>query len=317
MAAQTFEEAWRLARNHFPGVPPLLVRDWVQDAYTRFCEYRGGGWAFLRKEASINILASRSLSITFTQGSTAITSAALFVASDAGRQLKVSTYPIYTIASVTDASNAVLDQSYADTGGALTATILDAYMTCPADFKRFVVIVDKYNQRILPFWISQDEQDLSDPARTNSDSGPRYLIAQGFSTATATLGQVRYEFAPYPTSARQYPFLYYRQAERFSETSSLPGVLSNRADLLKLGAQLAASEWPGTLEQKNPYYNLQLAQRFETKWEFDVQQLSLADDNQYPEDLMAVHWARRYFPLAATTNYLRMTDATLADYVGG
>lgn len=317
MAAQVFEDAWRLARLHFTGVPPLLVRDWVQDAYTRLCAYRGGGWAFLRKEAFISVLASRTVTVTYTQGSPTITSAALFVSTDAGRQIKTSTYPVYTIASVTDASTAVLDQSYAGTGGAISSTILDAYVTCPADFERFLIIVDPYNQRILPFWVSQDELGLTDPSRTVSDSGPRYLVSQGFSTATATLGQVRYEFSPYPTAARQYPYLYYKQAERFSETSTLPGVLNNRADLLKLGAQVSAAEWPGSADQKNPYYNLNLAARLEERWSLELQRLSLADDNQYPEDLMAVHWARRYFPLAPTTQYLRMTDATLADYVGG
>ena len=63
----TFEDAWRRARLSLSGVPALLVRDFVQDAYTRACESRGGGWGFLRKEASIDTIVSRTLTATFTQ----------------------------------------------------------------------------------------------------------------------------------------------------------------------------------------------------------------------------------------------------------
>ena len=313
--ADTFEQSWRLARLHFSNVPALLVRSWVQDAYTRLCEYRGGGWSWLRKQASMDTLASRTLTITFTQGSAAITSAAGFVASDAGRQLKVSSYPVYTIISVTDPSNATLDLPYADVGGALSSTILNAYFTCPADFKRFLAIADPYNQRALPFWATQDQMLVGDPSRTISDTGPRWLVSASYSTAVATLGLVRYEYHPYPTSERHFPYLYYRKAERFADTDTLPGVISNRADLLILGAQLQAAEWPGTTEQKNPYYSLGLAQRLDARWMIDLQQASLDDDTQYPEDLLTVNWARRYYTLSEPTSVLRASDATVYDYM--
>lgn len=313
--AENFEDVWRRARALFPAVPALVARDFCQDAYTRLCEYRGGGWSFLRKEASIDILAARTLSVTFTQGSTAITSAALFVASDAGRQIKVSTYPVYTIASVTDASTAVLDRAYSDVDGAATATILNAYFVCPADFRRFLVIYDPYYQRILPYWSTTDDLALTDPARTFSDSGPRFLVPQAYSTATATLGQTRYEFQPYPTSARHYPYLYYRAAERFADSTVLPGVLANRSDLLKLGAQVMAAQWPGTADLKNPYYSLSLARDLGKQWDLLVQQASNDDDSQYGEDLMLESWVRRYGGLAPTTQLLRATDATVYDYI--
>jgi hypothetical protein len=315
--ADTFEQTWRLARLAFPGVPALLVRDWVQDAFTKACRYRGGSWGFLRTEASINTLASRSIATTLTQGSTAITSAALFVASDAGRQLKASgtSYPIYTIASVTDASNAILDRPYAaSVTNPTTVAIFDAYFTTPADFGHFLIIYDPYNQRILPFWFSQDQIGVADPARTNSDTGPRYLVAQGYSTATATLGQVRYEFWPTTTSARQFPYVYYKQSIRLADSDSFPGVFGNSGDLFKLGAKIEAALYPGTRDQKNPYYNLALADRLEKQWAIELQRLSLADDTQYPEDQMMVDWAARYGPMTAPTSLLRSTDATLNDY---
>lgn len=310
-----FEDAWRRARLQLSAVPPLLVRDWVQDAYTRACETRG--WAFLRKEGSINILVARTVTVTFTQGSTTITSVGAFnTTTDPGRQIKVNSIPIYTIASVTDANTAILDQPYADVGGALTSTIFDAYFTCPTDFRRFIMIYDPYYLRIIPFWISQDELAIADPARRISESsqGPRYLVSQGYSTATATLGQVRYEYWPKPMVERHYPYLYYRAAERFTESSPLPGVFGTRSDVLKLGALLQAAEWPGTLDQKNPYFNLQHAIMLRQQWETELERLSLADDNEYPEDLMTIHWTRRYGALAPTASLLRQTDATVNDY---
>lgn len=310
--ADTFEQVWKPARLNFSNVPALLVRDWAQDAFLAACDIRG--WSFLRAESSLNTLASRSLTATFTQNSTALTSAALFVASDAGRQIKVDTYPFYTIASVTDASNAILDMPYAATGGALTATILDAYAVCPADFGRFVLVLDTTYQRPIPFWLSQDALAVSDPIRRTTDNNARYLVANSFSTATATLGQVRYEYWPAVTAARQYPFLYIKKVARFADTTALPGVFSNRADLLKLGTRVQAAQWPGTVDQKNPYYNLVLADRLQKEYEFKLAQLSNADDNQYPEDLWQIDWAVRYGGLAPTTQLLRQTDATINDY---
>lgn len=308
----TFEDVWRRAALQLPGVDALLVRDWAQDAYLDACTRRG--WSWLRKESAISTLASRTATVTFTQGSTAITSAALFVATDAGRQIRVDNLPAYTIVSVTNASAAVIDRAYAADSGAETATILDLYAIMPADFSRFRLVLDPYNQRPIDFTSSVDQLALADPALTSSDSGPRFLVSATFSPATATLGQVRYQLWPAPTSARQYPFLYYRKGERFSETSTLPGVFSNRADVLKLGTLVQAAGWPGTVDQKNPYYALEHQDRLARKFEDQLQKLSLEDDNQYPEDVLQVDWASRYGGLTPSTSWLRQTDATVADY---
>lgn len=314
--AQTFAESWRRARLRFPDVPALLVRDWVQDAYTDLCEYRQGGWGFLRKQGFFSLLASRTVAITFTQGSASITSAVGFVAADVGRQLKVSTYPMYTIIEVTNASLAVLDLAYVGaSGAAVSTTIFDAYVTCPADFARFLYVIDPYNQRPINFSLSEDVVAAMDPTRQVSATGVPVLIPFDVSPVTSTLGQVRYEVYGGSGSARQYPFLYYRKAERFADESSLPGVVSNRADVLTRGAELQAARWPGTAGAKNPYYNLALAQQLQTDWDSKLQALSLADDNQFPEDLFLVNWARRMGGLVEPTSLLRSTDATIDAYI--
>ena len=311
----TFEDVWRRALLRMPGAPALLVRDWAQTAITQAAEARG--WGHLRTELTLTTLASRSLTVGVTQNSTTITSAAGFVASDAGRQFKTSaaTIPIYTIASVTNASAAVLDQAYTGTtDAAVTATILDQYYTCPADFGRWLIILDPTYQRVIPFWHSQDELAVTDPARRTSDTGARFLVAQGYSTATATLGRVRYEWWPGVTSAKQYPSIYYKKQPELADTDSLPGVWSNRRDLFVLGTQREAALWPGTPDKRNPYFSLPLAAKLEADWQTQLQKASLDDDNQYPEDLLLVHWSRRYGGIAPTSQLLRQTDATVNDY---
>lgn len=313
MAADTFNDAWTKARLYLPAVPPMLVRDFCQDAYTRACSYRD--WGFLRGEGTLSFLAARSISVGVIQGSTAVTSAALFVATDLGRQFRVGTSPVYTVVAYTDTSNITLDRAYAaSTDAAATAQILDLYVTTPVDFSHFIIIADPYYQRPIPFWISQDQIGLADPARTVTDT-LRYLCSFRPSVLPSTLGQMQYEAWPAPTSARQYPYLYQKQAGKLTETSVLTGVFANRADLLKLGAQMCAAEWPGSNDLKNPYFNPQLAVNLTKQWEYELNKLSLADDDQYPQDLQQVHWDRYVTGPVAPGSWLRQTDATLDDYL--
>lgn len=309
--AQDFENLWRQARNLFPGVPPLVVREWAQDAYERACDEHD--WGFLRTEGFFTTLASRSVEVTVTQGSATVTSVGLFVATDVGRQLRIGTYPVYTIRTFTDANTIVLDRAYQSTTGAATATILDAYAVMPADFGRFIVIWNPYEQRFIEFSFNQDRMAIADAARSISDSGPRFLVAYTPSAETATLGQVRYEYHPYPTAARQYPYLYFRTAERLADSQVLPPMFSTR--VLKKGIELEAAKWPGTKDLPNPYFNLGLADRLRVEWERDIQLLTLHDDDQYPEQYQQVDWATIMGRgLTHNSSWLRQTDASVSEY---
>jgi hypothetical protein len=312
--AQTFENLWRQARNLFPGVPPLVVREWAQDAYERACTQHG--WGFLRAEAFLTTLASRSVAVGVTQGSATVTSAGLFVASDAGRQFRIGTYPVYTIRTYTDANTVVLDRVYqADTDAAATASILSAYALMPADFGRFLVIWNPYEQRTIEFSFNQDRIARADPARSISDSGPRFVVAFKPSGETATLGQVQYEYHPYPTAARQYPYLYQRVPERLADSQVLPGLFQFNTRILRKGVEIAAAEYPGTKDLPNPYFNLGLADRLKLEWDKELQLLTLRDDEQYPEQLMQVDWARILAGgLTHNASWLRQTDAGVSDY---
>lgn len=309
---ETFENVWRRCKLEMEAVPPLLIRVWAQEGYSRLCD--SWGWAFLRSEGTLVTLASRSVSVTFTPGSTSVTSAAAFVSTDAGRQIRVQRLPIYTIVSVTNASTIVLDRAYTETDTATTATIQDCYTTLPSDFRRFLVVYDRYYQRIIPFWMSEDQIAIADPARQISDTGPRYLVAQKYSPATATLGQVRYEYWPSPTAAKTYPYLYIRKAEQLTDSDVLPGVVSERADLLRTYVKWQGASWPGTVDQRNPFFDRGNALMFKTDWEAEMQKLELADDSEYPQQLSQVDWAKRLGIMTGTAQLLRQTDATVDDY---
>lgn len=315
MAAETFADVWRTVRLHVPLAPFFLVQDWTQRSWKQLCGTRP--WSFLRAELALTISPSRAVAVGVTLGSPLVTSAAAFLAADAGRQFRVtSQQPTYTILSMDTTSQLTLDRAYGDATASASATILDAYATMSEDFGHFLLIADPYNQRRLAYWIDQDQLNILDPARTSSDYGPRLLAARAPSTYVPTLGRIQYEYWPYPTSARTYPYLYVKRPQALADTDPFTGVLAAGAvDTITLGALAQAARWPGaTTEDPNPYFNLALAREQQKEFDDSVQVLGLADDNQYGSDLIRVHWERwPLADLAYNDKSLRATDATVAD----
>ncbi len=315
--AQNFDEVVRTVRLYASTAPLFLVRDWINDAYKDLARLRN--WAFLRGETSLNIAASRALSsVSAVLGSTSVTSVGLSVASDLGRQFAVGSFPIYTIVAIPDVNTWTLDRAFSgETNAAITtAKVFDAYATMPADFGSFRVVVDPYNRRWLPYWLTEDDLAVRDAARSSSDSGPRALVAASPSTLASTLGRIRYEYWPQATSQRSYPALYNRQADNLNETDTFGGVLADAADVLVAGALSKAAEWPGTPDVKNPYFNAQLAVKKSAEFAEKAQRLALKDDAHYGDDLMPVDWASwSYGGISFDTHALRATDATVADYI--
>lgn len=313
--AWTFEQCWRKVLLYAPEVPVFLARDFVQQAFARAAEDRP--WAWKRVETHLQTQASRSLSVTFTNGSTAITSAGGFVAGDAGRQLTVAgaSIPIYTIDSVTNANAAVLLETYKGSSGAATATIFDAYLVCPADFGSFLTIVDPSNQRQIPFWLTEETLNAVDPHRTSVGDPARLLVSKMYSQATPTLGRLLYEWWPRPSAARAYPALYLKRPQTLVDTDTLPGVLGQRGDVLVTGALAECAAWPGTAGRPNPYFNLQTHRLKKLEFDEDVKALMLRDDDQFPMDYPTLPWHEyQTWQLAFDTNLLRASDATLSSY---
>jgi hypothetical protein len=315
MASETFGDVWRKVRLHAPGAPFGLVRDWTDSAYKTLCQRRP--WGFTRVEIHLQTLASRTVTVTFTPGSRDITSAAGFVvATDPGRQIRVSTGLVYTLDTVPSTSAATLTLPWSGAAGAQTATLLDAYLTLPEDFGAFELVADTVNQRLIGWWYTQEDLGRLDPGRQSSDAGPRCLVSRGLSTRAATLGQPVYEWWPYPTGANVFPCFYRQKGLSPADTTRFQGVLSQRGDILETGALAQCAMWPGTAEQKNPYFNIKLAKTLKDDFERECARLELRDDDQAQQTWVAQPYHRwQMWDLFGDTDYLRSTDATLADYI--
>jgi hypothetical protein len=316
MAAQTFRGVWSSVMLHAPEVPASLAQKWAQDAYDKLIARRH--WAWTRRQAVLTNLAPRSITVTFTQNSTAITSVALFVASDAGRQIRVGNGFIYTINVVTDASNAILLETYGETGGAQTAVVRDVYLSMPADFRSFDTVLDMTNQRPIVWWISKDRLDLFDPGRISADSRLRVLAAHQISQATPTLGRVTYEAWPMPSAAGSYTLSYFVRTDTLVDDALFQGVLATYTKALETGALAEAAKWPGTSTRKNAYFNLALAKLLETEFLAACNDLDVMDDDQYLMNLSQIDLSSYGLAaVSASTNLLRATDASSSAYWGG
>jgi hypothetical protein len=314
VAVQTFRDLWSLVALHVPAAPISLVQSWCQTSYDDLVGRRH--WSWLRTDALLTTLASRSLTVTFTQGTTGITSAALFVATDAGRQIRVGTgTPVYTIDTVTNASAAVLTQVFAETGGAQTAGIRDVYLAMPANFRSIHTVTDRTIQRPIAWWISKDRLDLFDPGRIASDTRFRVLASASLSTATSLLGRYTYEAWPYPTAAGSYILQYFKRTDALADDDLFQGPLATWTSVLQKGALAEAAAWPGSVDKKNPYFNLTLRDKLETEFAAALKSLDVMDDDAYLMDLSQVNLAKYGLAaLSADTTLMRQSDATLADY---
>jgi len=307
----TFGDAWRSAAAKLPGVPPLTVRSMAQDAWKALADARPWGWR--RRQGGVRLAASRDLaSVGVTADSPVVTSAALFVAADLGRQFRTqdtatgSGYPIYTVIEVPSTSAVVLDRPFlGDTDADIPGQILDAYATVPAHFQQFLLVIDPIQQCRLGHWYTQEQLAMLDPVRTNaSDGSPRGLFAADYSPLTQTL---RYEVWPYTTAGSQLPYWYTLVAADLADDEELPGPLRHRGDILELGARVEGARYAGTPTQKNPGYDLALASALDKDWRQLLRQLEARDDDQYSQDLVQ-YAAWPLATLSPTADYLRRTD---------
>ncbi len=318
MALEVFGDAWRRVRLHAPDSPFGLVREWTQHAYEDLVKRRP--WNFARVHAMLSVPGSRQVTVTFTLGSTTVTAApGTFTQADTGVQIRIATQtvPIYTI-NVVDFTGGVLtlDMPYADpltSGTPLLVTIIQLYQTMPADFGAFLLVIDPYNQRLVPWWYTQEDLARLDPIRFSTDTNPRVLVSRQLSTVPATLGQVQYEWWPGPTTAKQFPYYYRRQAQLLQDTDPLLGVVTAR--VLEVGALARCAAWPGTSTLKNPYYNLPLHLKLMDEFDKQCASLELRDDDQAQESWTTLPYHRwATWDLTFDTRYLRSTDASIGDY---
>lgn len=297
----TFGDCWRLVQLHADVPDAMLCRQWTQFAYNRFCERRG--WSHLRAETNITVNDQKTGTATVVKGSTTVTGGTLtFAATDVGRQFRISSIPIYTIVAVdtSGATSATLERVYSEASETTTFTILDAYTTMPADFHRFISILDPSNKWRLRFWVSQDLLNAWDPGR-QSTSNPVLVASNAYSPVSGFENCPRYELYPYQTAFRTYPVWYYRKPENLTDTQSIIGPLSQSGpEVLLTGALYWCSMWPGTAAKKNPYFGLANAKMYLDMFEDQIGRLTVQDEELYFEAMPLTQFNYADFPWTAS-----------------
>lgn len=317
--ATTFEQVWRKVALQASSVPPMLCRDYVQDAYQEMCT--GRRWSFLRRSLQPATRASRGVTVTATQGSADLTAAVgQFVSTDLNRQIRGTNQGVpYTIIEVDAAAGtATLDSEYAGESGVAELTVLDAFLFMPEGFDGVRTLRNLTVQQPMPWWYTSEQLDFWDPNRIWGDATARIIAARGvFNGGGEMDGRQVYEWWPYPNAQAIYQMDIYA-IDTLTDTSVLRGPLSNRGQVLETGALFACSKYPGTPEKPNPYFNAQLRETLRKEWEGAKQELNVRDEDQSPgEEFERIDWRWVQGLVPMDTHLLRSTDATVADYVGG
>lgn len=281
-----------------PMAPIFLVEDWVREAFRRAWESRKPAWSMARKEAGFSTADQKSGSVTVTKGSAFVPAVSLSLAlTDEGRQFRTGiNQPVYSIECVDLALNQIeLDRAYTGVSGTFSSTVLDAYITFPEDFERFIVVLDPANFWQLRHWITDEQLNRWDPQRSNTTT-PWALVSRRYATipkhkrSTEIVGRRQYELWPYATSAHEYWYFYAARPPSLTEDMEFPGLLGDRGDILRQGALARAAEWPGTEDRKNPYFNLTLAKRLQADFELELAKLEVTDEDIYPTWWEQVNW---------------------------
>ncbi len=297
--ARSFGEIVREVRLTVPLAPALLAESWVRNAYKRFCDSRN--WSFLRREDEFVVGPRRAGTCTLTTGSATVAGGTLvFAATDVGRQFRALTPgpPITIIAvSTAGATSATLERAWQDpvVTGVVTAGVSDIYTLCPADFGHFLAVIDPRNQRLVRIYMTDQELNSADPGRYNTGE-PWALASYRPSTVTATLGRPRYEWWPYweGTAALRFPYYYIRRPAELADDDYFEGPARDREDVILEGALAKAATWPGTAQQRNPYFNLSLAKDHRGTFDFETGILETKDEELYLTWLLDQQWSVYY-----------------------
>lgn len=296
-------------------VPAQLAQAFVSETYRALCNLRP--WSWLRAESEFLISPSKTGTCNVTRNSATVSGGTLaYATTDVDRQFRAGiSNSIYTIIAAT-ATSYTLDRVYGgDTAALTSATVLDAYVTVPLDFSRFLAVLDMQNNWQLHLWITEDELNGWDAQRSSTGTPwalvSRRLVTQG---STALIGRAQFELWPYATAQKNYPYYYIRQPETLVDTSNFLGPLQSRGDLIVTGALAMAAEWPGLEDRKNPYFNLALARMKREQFKEECDRLQVADEEVYMTWLATTNFGLWGFG-PRDNRFLQSHDASADSYV--
>lgn len=269
----------------------MLAQQWTKQAYFDLCRRRPWSWLLGQTQFIVNDATSGTCNVT--RNSALVSGGTLtYPASDVDRQFRVGTSsPVYTIISVNPGVSYTLDQVYANATAALTgAVVLDAYMLCPADFQRFIAVLDTVNNWQLHIWMQSDELNAWDAQRSSTGTPWALVSARLKTQGTASLiGRAQYELWPYALAARSYPVYYAKNPTALADDDPFLGVLATRGDIILAGALSYAAEWPGTVDQRNLYYNAGLSASKRSQFNDAADRLEVQDEEMYGTWLVATN----------------------------
>lgn len=291
-----------------PAVPPLLIRQWAFDAYAKLLS--GQRWGWQRVTTTIRIDPAREdIALVLAPGTATVTSAGLFVAADAGKQILIGGEPRLTIASFTDANTVVLEEVYEGTSTAVTADIIENFYTPPAAFQQFVTIQDFPNRRPIPWWVSLEQVRVWDPLFEHVGQ-PRALFA---------LTSRRYQWWPANTVGGTYEAVYLvgPTTSSLTDDTALPEPLADRHYVLRDAVLMRCAMYPGTPSEKNPYFNLSLARELQQQFEIGRKDLGIVDDDQMPTQVIDnIDWGWVSGRRALSDHNYQYSDATAVGFPG-
>lgn len=284
--ADTFSDLWRALRLHVPQLPAPLAQRLINDRYRRALERRP--WSSLRKEFGIQVSASKETgTIAATRGQAVVVGTGTsFAATDLGRQIQIGGVGIpYTITEVASATSLTLDRVFAaPTNATATYKIIDAYITPPADFMRWLVVMDHVRGWRLHTWVTQDQLAMADPQRTSA--GQPWVVADRRRVAAG----MSYELWPYPNSDQWYHAYYIARGGDLVDPDDEP-IWPLRGDEILKGALADVTRWPGMADQPNPLFGQRgLADSYQAEYEDLLNELERQD-----EDLASTWYTERSF----------------------
>ena len=274
--ADTYGRVWRIAQLHCPSAPTLLVQSWVRRVYQRVISARDQ-WSWLRRETELRFPAQQTRVIEATQGSATLLTTVALGEDAIGQQIRLLGQPLYTILAV-DGLAVTLDRPWGlDAMNGADALIYRAYVTMPAGFTRWLTLTDLESKQ--PVIVSTTERELAawDPARQQLGGWPLHLA----SYRRDATGLTQYEAWPHLTSARVLSGIYLVGApDELDDDETLPEGLPT--DLLLTGTLAEAAAWPGTVTERNPYFNLTLSAQHRGQFEQDLTDAIVEDEERYP-----------------------------------
>jgi len=134
-----------------------------------------------------------------------------------------------------------------------------------------------------------------------------YSIGDTFIIQVQTVsnpGVPRYEFWPHQQAAYVYQYLYEsRPADVFDPGFVIPRFIANTNIMFEMAMQQTAM-WPGTSDQPNVYFNLQLAQGHGAKVERLMGDLERQDEEVFMQDVRYSGWISYPFSPFADSNWI-------------